>query len=770
MPEANFKRTIPRAEKEQVGSTNQPISSVLSKVVDVVFQLTSAQGAAIVARVSKGILCQASTGLAPPLGSPLLPDSTFSRECFETGRVVFSEDAENDPRIGPTIASSLHLRSALAVPILSQGLVLGAILVFSSRTSAFDHAHVAVLQSIAHSLAPILAKQARAEKSVPGAPQLAGSRALALAEEHPNSLSSLSVGLTRRLNNSARIDFLEHEGKPRFLHDSVGIFHRLGRRPISARVLLVAGSVLLLLLLVFFGVSRHRSAKIRDASTIGSSRLDTAAGLKDRGIVQTPNGKNLAVPSSLEAPTPIASSGSSSREEDRTKEENPAVGSSQTATSSRRTLRTVEAGDHVPKVIKPAAPELVIEGAPRGAQIFIDDRLTSSIDSNGQAEILKVGGGEHSLRLTLNGYQDYEQRLDLRDGQTSTVVAKLEPFGLPILVAPSKPPILGVTPAIPLPVRSIKVSVPDFVLNRSVKTLSGWVTAVAFSVDGQRLASGTWNRGVKFWNVPTGQELSTVATKMKEIEAIALSRDGHWLAAEDSTNTVILWDATTGKELRAFAGNNPSGILGSYWVYSIAFSPDGRWLATSKDDKTIRLWDVQTGRAVRDLVGLRRSVIYIAFSPDGRWLASGIDDKSIGIWDVRTGQVIRRLVGHRKPVNAVAFSPDGRSLASASADKSVRLWNIDSGREMRILTGHGDLVSSLAFSPNGLWLASGSWDNTIKIWNVVTGKEVQTLAGHSRHVYAVAFDSHGQWLASGSEDGTIQLWRWLEGVDQSRVR
>lgn len=320
------------------------------------------------------------------------------------------------------------------------------------------------------------------------------------------------------------------------------------------------------------------------------------------------------------------------------------------------------------------------------------------------------------------------------------------------------------SPIIP-PIKPAANSVPDFVLDRTLKGHSGWVTGVAFSSDGRRLASGSWDQTVKFWNVPTGEELNTVGSKMKEVQALAFSRDGRWLAAENSRDTVTVWDTTTGRELHTLSSDKPLGALGSNWVYSIAFSPDGRWLASAVDDKTVRLWDVATGHAVRDLTAQRRTVIYAAFSPDGRWLASGDDDKAIGIWDVSTGQEIQRLNGHKKPIYAVVFSPDGHWLASASADKTIKVWDVGSGRDVHTLTGHTNLVSSLAFSPDGRWLASGSWDKTIRIWNVETGYEVQSLSGHDHSIYTVAFDSRGQRLASGSEDGTIKLWR-LSGVGE----
>ncbi len=345
------------------------------------------------------------------------------------------------------------------------------------------------------------------------------------------------------------------------------------------------------------------------------------------------------------------------------------------------------------------------------------------------------------------------------------------PISPPVVAERSTPEAFPLSPAFFSPpplspplIRPVVVP-PDFALDRTLKAHTSWVTSLVFSSDGRRLASGSWDQTVKFWDVPSGDQLSTVGSKMKEVEALALSHDGRLLAAENSSNTVTLWDAATGRELHTLSAGKPVGVLGSSWVYSIAFSPDDRWLATGVDDETVRLWDVQTGHPIRDLTALRRSVIYAAFSPDGRWLASGDDDKSIRIWDVSTGREIRKLTGHKKPIYAVAFSPNGRWLASASADKTVKLWDISEGREIYTLRGHSSQVTSLAFSPDGRWLASGSWDKTIKIWDVETGHEVQSLVGHDHAVYTVAFDSRGQWLASGSEDGTIKLWR-LGGLAQ----
>ena len=283
-------------------------------------------------------------------------------------------------------------------------------------------------------------------------------------------------------------------------------------------------------------------------------------------------------------------------------------------------------------MLRPAMPALVIRGFRRGRESLSTISCSRSRIQRARLvlrrwrPVITVCVWNSTItRIMISG-------LTFRPERLTTITAKLEPRNLPVLSRSATVPVLAVA-ALPPPVTSPRVSLPDFVLDRTLKAHSGWVTGVAFSPDGQRLASGSWDRTLKFWQVSTGEQLGTVSGKMKEVQSLAFSRDGHWLATENSSDTATLRDAATGQEIRALPSDKPLGPLGSNWVYSIAFSPDGRWLASGVDDKTVRLWDVKTGRKVRDLTGLRRPVIYIAFSPDGRLLATGDDEKTIRIWD-----------------------------------------------------------------------------------------------------------------------------------------
>jgi WD40 repeat protein/putative methionine-R-sulfoxide reductase with GAF domain len=731
-------------QNETSVAENQPVSGFLMKEVGEVCSRTGAGGAFIALRDQEGLRCVASAGDAPAVGSRLQLDSHLTRDCLETGHAMICEDIEGGWGMGPSIARSLHLRSAIAVPIQTQGSSVGVIEAFSSRPSAFRATHVTELQQMADVLvtdpgvlqivnfkAPVLDSP-----PVPVAPPAEGhiesERSVALPEIPPDVLRSSQYAAVEREREAA------------------AAFHEEKKTATRAWLALVGvAAVVLFGFLFWFGSSRSsRPATVRTSSSARPAASDGARHGEEA---------NSTVPNSTDA-SGLASGLASS----------PASGPKESDLSSDAALSSSSSKSEKKSEPRAGAFPVVQDKSPAigesAAAVARDSKLPTA-SSN-----ISVRNPEPppAPAAEVNNLAP-KPAANVGSGAESGVESKLEPGDLPVESARAALPAVSAAIPPPMAIRSVNASRPEFALDHTLKSHAGWVTGVAFSSDGRRLASGSSDQTVKTWDVSTGRELGTVGSKMKEVQAVAFSRDGRWLAAENTSDLVTLWDATTGREIQTLPSNKPRGAPGSNWVYSIAFSPDGRWLASGVDDKTVRVWDVATGRVVRDLTGMRRSVMYAAFSPDGRWLASGDDDKNIRIWDASTGEQKRLLTGHKKAIYAVVFSPDGRWLASASADKTVKLWDVAAGREAHTLTGHGDIVTSLAFSPDGRWLASGSWDKTIKIWDVETGLEVQTLTGNDHSVYSIAFDSSGHWLASGSEDGKINLWR-SAAPDQARAR
>jgi len=277
------------------------------------------------------------------------------------------------------------------------------------------------------------------------------------------------------------------------------------------------------------------------------------------------------------------------------------------------------------------------------------------------------------------------------------------------------------------------------------------VWSLAFSPDGERLASAADDHTIKLWDVATGRELATLKGHGSLVTCVSYSPDGKTLASASFDKTIRLWDASTYKELAVLSGHTDR-------VRALAFAPDGRRLASGGNDGTVRLWNIASARELAVLDGHQASVFSVAFSPDGNTLYSGGLDKTVRSWDGQTGSP-RDIWQAAEQVHALALSSDGRTLAVTGYGGYVSLWDVAQGKQHPPLSGHKLDVLGIAFSADGTTLASASRDKTIRLWDPVTRQELAVLKGHQHQVHAVAFAPDGSCLASASHDGAITIWR-----------
>jgi WD40 repeat protein len=245
------------------------------------------------------------------------------------------------------------------------------------------------------------------------------------------------------------------------------------------------------------------------------------------------------------------------------------------------------------------------------------------------------------------------------------------------------------------------------------------VATLAFSPDGTLLAVGGGTPGekgeIRLLDWPRRKWLGAFAANHDIITSVAFSPDGQRLASACADNTarihVIEDRGQRLTEQRVLTGHSGS-------VQAVAFSPDGTLLVTASMDRSIKVWSAADGKLLRSLGQHTDAIQCLAFRPLSAGqpqCATAGDDRTVRIWQPAIGRMVRIVRGHESPVLALAFAPDGRSLFSAGQEGIVRQIDADSDAVLSQWQASTDWIHHLAISPDGRHLATGDWAGHVSV-------------------------------------------------------
>lgn len=301
----------------------------------------------------------------------------------------------------------------------------------------------------------------------------------------------------------------------------------------------------------------------------------------------------------------------------------------------------------------------------------------------------------------------------------------------------------------------------------------------------------------------------------KPVSALAFSQDGQLLASGSRDGAVSIWAVASNHLVR-------TSQVHSGRIAAVAFSPNANLLASGGQDRSLRIWTVG-GQELRKLDGHTNGISALAFSPDGRTFVSGGTDGGVFLWNTRDWALMHRLPGHPSCVHALRVSSNNEFLASGS-DEFLRIWNLKDAAHsfdtlhdrVRALTYYdlnvaspGDAKPKFASSdgkglqlwqPSGVigthilppWvihigiifseskadpsavaahkslMVTGGTNGAVEIWDA-DGYGSVKLVAHRGRVESIALSPGGLRLATGGEDGAIKLWNARMLMDQANV-
>jgi WD40 repeat protein/serine/threonine protein kinase len=239
------------------------------------------------------------------------------------------------------------------------------------------------------------------------------------------------------------------------------------------------------------------------------------------------------------------------------------------------------------------------------------------------------------------------------------------------------------------------------------------------------LALGRADGTLEVWHLTTGAMVTEWSAHSHGVSAVAFSSDGQRLATASTHGGLKVWDFATRQEVARFAVDCK--------VLCLAFSHDGKTVAASGHSGNVWVFDLATRLELLRLPDHGNLVASVAFSPDGKLLATASVGNDARLWELPSGKLQATLKGHVQGVLIVAFSPDGKTLVTGGDDRKVKLWNVATHQELATFS-LGGLGATLAFSQDGRMLAIGNWHEArIQILRAPSFEEIQAAGKTGAH-------------------------------------
>jgi WD40 repeat protein len=171
-------------------------------------------------------------------------------------------------------------------------------------------------------------------------------------------------------------------------------------------------------------------------------------------------------------------------------------------------------------------------------------------------------------------------------------------------------------------------------------TYSGHTTPIhavawspALSDGGRRIASASGadvnadvDNTVQIWNALTGDNPLIYRDHFYFVNAVAWSPDGQKIASASADTNVQVWSAATGSNVLTYREHTGT-------VNAVAWSPNGKLIASASDDRTVQIWDATTGETIFTYRGHAKEVSSVAWSPNGSRIASAGYDTMVHVWN-----------------------------------------------------------------------------------------------------------------------------------------
>ncbi|KAJ1774587.1 U3 snoRNP protein [Coemansia sp. RSA 2523] len=266
---------------------------------------------------------------------------------------------------------------------------------------------------------------------------------------------------------------------------------------------------------------------------------------------------------------------------------------------------------------------------------------------------------------------------------------------------------------------------PDFNLVHTLSISRKQINTIAINPTGEWLAFGAAKLGqLLVWEWQSETYVLKQQGHFYDMSCVAYSGDGQYVATGGDDAKLKVWNALSGFCFITFSEHTSS-------VTAVQFTKGSQVVLSASLDGTVRAYDLVRYRNFRVFTSPTPvQFTSLAVDPSGEIVCAGCQDSfEIYVWSMQTGKLLDVLSGHEGPISALAFRPDGLSLASSSWDKSVRFWDVFDRTKVVERMEHSHEVLALAYRPDGKELCASTIDGQIHFWDVAMAAPAGSIEG-----------------------------------------
>ncbi|CAL1541616.1 unnamed protein product [Lymnaea stagnalis] len=244
-------------------------------------------------------------------------------------------------------------------------------------------------------------------------------------------------------------------------------------------------------------------------------------------------------------------------------------------------------------------------------------------------------------------------------------------------------------------------------LNSTISRFKDVVYSGTYRADGKLLVAGTEDKYIKLFNPGTRSLLRTFMGHTGPVHVTKFLQDQFRVISGSDDKTVRVWDIPTEKEVHIYQEHQ------DYIRCGVASQSSQDLFLTGAYDHTVKLWDARTPSSVLTVSHGSPVESVLMFPNGGIFFSAG--GNVVKVWDALAGgKLLATLSNHHKTVTSLCFCSNYERLMSASLDKHIKVYDVSTYQVVHTLSYSGPILSH-AVSPDDQLLVVGMADKMLSI-------------------------------------------------------